>query len=108
MSKHSVHTVCIKELPIKIKVVDNCCIDSTIGTFNCADSVIEIKIGLSEEQLYRTIAHEITHAVIWAYGFVSFENFSEENVCDFVSIHMDEIMKETKAVYKKILEDYYE
>lgn len=91
----------LNDLEYTIKEVKKCSVDNAIGTFDCVEGVIEIKQGLSERQLYRTLIHEITHAAVWAYGFASTEVFNEEQLCDFMSAYLDEIYYCTKEVLEQ-------
>jgi len=59
---------------------------------------IFINNNLPLDLMKRTIAHELTHAYIWSYGLMQFENFNEENVCDFMESFGSKIMKQTKKV----------
>ena len=39
---------------------------------------------MCEEQLIKTLKHELTHCYIWEFGFSQLPNFTEEIVCDLV------------------------
>lgn len=67
---------------------------------NCS---IIINEGLNDDLLIRTVDHEITHAYCWSYGLDQFNNFSEENVADFIESYARNIIRDSDRVIEELL-----
>ena len=76
-------------------------------------STLEIRIAhdVHKEVVRTTITHEIIHAFIESFGFTTPDTnstlmFSEEQVCDFIAMNLEEISKQSKKVYLYYLGKY--
>lgn len=71
----------------------------------CDHNTLSIYIyeDLNEDQFYRVLAHEITHAAMFSYGiFLTYEQ--EELVADLVGTYGDEIIDNTNYVFNKLIQ----
>lgn len=68
-------------------------------TFNAAGQIY-IDETLYPAVMRRTIMHEITHAYLYAYGYLARAEFSQEDLCEFISSFADAIIYDTDAVMK--------
>ena len=68
----------------------------------------KLKIQISKEltlpNARSTIVHEIVHALLFSYGFAKETHdinllFSEEQVCDFIAMNIDNILRASDKVY---------
>lgn len=59
---------------------------------------IYISDELNEDQAYRVMLHELTHAFISATQVHSPENWTEEAVCEMIAIYGDEIIGQANAL----------
>ena len=73
---------------------------SYLGGF-CQKDIQNIYMNSStiEEQQRIDLIHEVTHAIKMVIGDSQIESYDEENLCEFVSCHYDEITKILKKVY---------
>ena len=68
---------------------------------------IYISDELNEDQAYRVILHELTHAFIRATQVHSPESWTEEAVCEMVAIYGDEIIGQANALVRGLYEKVY-
>lgn len=62
---------------------------------------IFISKDMTKDNMKRTITHEITHAVLYTYGLLASTNeLDEEEICNFMEIHLDEIKRLTNHCHK--------
>ena len=81
--------------------------DVAMGMCYKPDCQIFVSKNMSKKNLRRTIMHELTHAVIYTYGsMVSKDSLDEEEICNFMEIHLDEIQKLTDEAFKKLGPEY--
>lgn len=59
-----------------------------------------------KDNLYRTVMHEVSHAYIFSYGF-SFKEWKEEDVVEFISCNIQNIMEYTNKIYMYVGEKLY-
>ena len=45
----------------------------------------------------QTVIHELVHALLFSYG-IDIEGATEENVCDLIGAHLDELVKLKEAI----------
>lgn len=60
---------------------------------------IYIDYELPDGLMKKTIVHELMHAIAFSYG-VNLNSYSEEDFCDFIGAHFDELKTLRKAVLK--------
>lgn len=53
---------------------------------------------LTEHTLKRVLIHELTHAVLYASQIELPEHYSEEQVCDFVAIYSETVLRHSEAL----------
>ena len=73
------------------------------GTCWSLKRVIDIDSSLDYEEAKIILGHELVHAYITSFGKLHKRTFSEEEVCDFVTWNIDEIM----SVRDKILKERF-
>lgn len=111
-------TVKIGNLSWNINVVDECnkylydlsadCKESNTNDAAmgmCYKNLCSIFISkdMSKGNFKRTIIHELTHAVLYTYGFLASRNeLDEEEMCNFMEIHLDEIKRLSSYCYKAL------
>jgi Zn-dependent peptidase ImmA (M78 family) len=49
----------------------------------------------------RTVAHEITHAYMYAHGFSDIKDFKDEDVCEILTAFAEAIFRDTDEVMKQ-------
>lgn len=93
---------CVNGLDYEIVESDNCpqcyLVDDSnymdsgqlLGSCDNALQKIYIHRKLPLKNKIRTLAHEVTHAVIYAYG-LDREEFTQEDMCEFVASHFQTI-----------------
>lgn len=80
------------------------CVDGSYcrGACWCDRLTIAISNELNEKTLRRVIAHELTHALLWSSQVQIPEQFTEEQVCDFMAIYGAFIATFTEDVYTTV------
>lgn len=58
---------------------------------------IYIDKNLSKPLRRQTVIHELVHALLFSYG-IDIEGATEENVCDLIGAHLDELVRLNEAV----------
>ena len=76
--------------------------EACIGSMWAAKQAIYISDELSPERAFRTLIHELCHAYINATQAIVPENWSEEAVCDLVSIYAYEIVKKAESLHRDL------
>jgi len=74
------------------------------GTTWYGNYSIYISNELSGSRARRTIAHEVVHAYLYSTQHSMPESYTEEQVCDFVSIYGEGIYGEADLLYRKFKE----
>lgn len=54
---------------------------------------IILRGNVPKTMLYATLAHELTHAFLFAYGYSNNETFNHEQLCEFVGAYASDIIK---------------
>ena len=62
--------------------------------------LILINSALPEELLFRTIIHELTHAYIWSYGWDNQEDYTQEDMCNFMETFNIRIYEDARKIYE--------
>lgn len=57
---------------------------------------------MNEDIIYRTLKHELAHAYIYSFGFVG-DDMHEENICNFIESHAENIVNDAKKIFKEFL-----
>lgn len=102
---------CLKDTQIKIghhivKVrflenVDN--VETRLGSFNMIESKISVKKNIDDALKIETLLHEILHAFVCYSGvFHGIKRSQEEMVCDLMSNHLLNFIKDNKKFFIKI------
>ena len=68
--------------------------DAAMGM--CYKNLCQIFISnnMTSGNMKRTITHELTHAILYTYGLLASKNdLDEEEICNFMEIHLEEIRK---------------
>lgn len=65
------------------------------------EGVIYIDEGLSEGLTRKIVTHELVHAIAFTYS-VELDELDEEQICDFIATHFDELKTLRKAVLKAL------
>lgn len=66
------------------------------GVTNYDEKTIYLDETMKDDRKEQVLRHELTHAVIHSYLIENKENYSEENVCDFVAQYGNLICKLAK------------
>lgn len=74
--------------------------NSTIGLTDCINQTIYLDKDLKKERMKQTLVHELTHAYINEY--CPSDMFDEEELCNFVAIYSEDIVKEADRIYEEI------
>lgn len=72
------------------------------GTAWLAHFKIYISADLKGDRALRTIRHEVCHAFIFSTQAVRPESWSEEDLCDFMSIYCQDITKYSQEIYNAL------
>ena len=75
---------------------------SDFGFTDYQKQEICISKSLCDGQVERTVSHEVTHAVLSAYGWGNVIRFSAEDVCEIVSNLGSEILRDSKEIAEKM------
>ena len=59
---------------------------------------------LTDDDIYIILAHECTHATLFDTQLDSKDNYSEENMCDFMGVYGKHIIREVDRIYHLIME----
>ena len=73
-----------------------------LGLTNYKKGTIEILKGIDKELTKSTIIHELTHAYLFEYGMPK-EEYTLEDVCNFIGAYGEEIINKSKQVLDKII-----
>lgn len=76
-----------------------------LGITRRSCDMIIINKDLPDDLIKRIIDHEIVHAYFWSYGLSQYQNFTEENIADFIETHGRSIIDDSDYVYKKYKEE---
>ena len=85
----------------KLEITEN--EENVCGITHFSEGEIYINKDISDYLIKRTIRHELTHAFLFSYGMGQYEEFSEENVCDFVETYGEDIVEMTNYIYKEYI-----
>ena len=102
---NSCYFIKIKELVWGIQQVESDSPNLLIGTDKCFgvcdnyNKIIYIDETLETNAKKRTLKHELTHAFITTYLLERKDNYTEEDLCELVSIYGEDIIK----LYNKII-----
>ena len=102
------YNICINGLDWRISIVPSqnpeLYVDGVLcaGTTWLTQQEIYLSADLNAKTARCIIAHELTHAYLWATQMKVPEAFTEEEVCDFVARWGDEIMNMTNHIYKEL------
>lgn len=70
---------------------------SFLGVAYRKDCEIYIDKSLNKPLRKQTVIHELVHALLFSYG-IDIEGATEENVCDFIGAHLDELVRLKEAI----------
>lgn len=73
---------------------------SLFGQTEYMNLEIHIRESMCDETKYRTLAHEIAHALLYEQGRVDVNTFGKEEVCEFVAHNADYIFKIADDIWK--------
>lgn len=81
--------------------------DSTENNGLCDpdNNTIHISPLMQDDKLFRTLMHEITHAVIAETPIRERKRFNEEEVCDIVGFHFMDTLKANPALVEWLFSD---
>ena len=79
--------VCINDINWTVHTEDTG--NTNIGLTDYRSLDISVEANLPYEAMYRTLKHELTHAIIYSYGLDQIGKFSQEVVCDFMANYSD-------------------
>lgn len=63
---------------------------------------IVINETIEPSNFHKVLIHELTHAFLYSYGFDQVK-LNDEVMCDFISVHAENIIKVATMVWEKIL-----
>lgn len=72
-----------------------------MGTTWVVDHRIYINTSVNAMMAEHVVRHEVTHAVLYSSQITTPEQFSEENVCDFIGDWGPEIERVSKIILKE-------
>lgn len=72
----------------------NLIVDGTarIGCIHYINNTIYLMENLTKEVKRRTLLHELTHAALNCNGMLNFDNFNQEQMCEFMAYHSEKIV----------------
>ena len=76
-------------------------LDGDYGACDFTTSTIYISNIIDSNLAKDTIIHELAHAFLFVEGHVQFENYSEENVCDFFGSFGLKLINTANKVFEK-------
>lgn len=62
-----------------------------LGMCEYEPRIITLANNLSREQKMNTLRHELVHAFLFAYGFMYFQTFTDEQMADFFGYYGDKM-----------------
>ena len=74
--------------------------NTSIGLTDYRSLDITVEASLPYEAMYRTLKHELTHAIIYSYGLDQIGKFNQEVVCDFMANYSDMLNSLTQNVLR--------
>lgn len=63
-----------------------------VGCIHYINNTIYLMENLTREVKKRTLLHELTHAFLNCNGMLNFDNFSQEQMCEFIAYHGENIV----------------
>lgn len=86
-------------------------IEGCYGITRFSSLTIKIATDLHKDIVRTTITHELVHAYLESFGYTppsidSALMFSEEQICDFIAMNQDFIMKQSSKVFSIYLDKY--
>ena len=95
-------TIKINGLVWNIQIDNNMSLDY-LGCTEYFNQTISINSKVKgNENIKRTITHEVIHAYLYSYGFTNKDNFELEQMIEFISHNIKNIEKLADEVYKKL------
>lgn len=91
-------TVCINDINWTVHTEDTG--NTNIGLTDYRSLDIAVEASLPYEVMYRTLKHELTHAIIYSYGLDQIGKFNQEVVCDFMANYSDMLNRLTQDVLR--------
>ena len=76
--------------------------ENTLGQTNYDTLTIMIRSQSNEQNTKRTLLHEIVHAYLYSFGFGPKEQFSVEEVCDFIGSNASNLMNLIEEAYYEL------
>lgn len=73
-----------------------------VGTTWCGHLRIFINKELQGARLHRTVVHEVTHAVIYSTQCEILQKYNEEQLCEFMAIYAELILKISSEIITAI------
>lgn len=70
---------------------------SILGITYFRECEIYIDKELHKRLRKQTVIHELVHALLFSYG-IDIEGATEENVCDLIGAHLDELVRLKEAI----------
>lgn len=62
---------------------------------------IYVDNGLPKGLMRKVVTHELVHAIAFSYG-VEMDELDEEQICEFIAVHFDELKTHRKAILKAL------
>jgi len=96
-------TIKINGLVWNIQIDNNMSLDY-FGNVDYFEQTININQKIKgNENIKRTIIHEVIHAYLYSYGFTNKDNFELEQMIEFISHNIANIQKLADEVYRKVV-----
>ena len=100
----------IKINNFKWKIVFKKIEEEPLGVTTMIPPIIYIDDRLDLQTARATIIHELIHATLWSLGIYKTQDsdkylsLSEEQICEFCAMNLDNILKNTEIIFKKYKE----
>jgi len=73
-----------------------------LGFTRNIDYTIMINSDCTDQSRKHALIHELTHAFLYSHGMMYRDNFTAEDVCEFIACHNQEISR----IYKEVMDKY--
>lgn len=87
---------CIKLVPTRDRNLAVSEVSGSYGVCNPTDLTIYLDESMSYTRMKQTLSHELTHAYLISYMLDLKENYSEDEICEFVALYSQHILDDCR------------
>ena len=79
-----------------------------LGLTSDNEYTIRLSQTLTKQAFKPTTIHELVHAFLYSYGFKLKKEFTDEDVCEFISMNIEQILEKYKKIENELLKEQSE